>query len=50
MALLAVHLPDIHWVVRIAPSLLVYACVLVLLARERVLHAGNTVWQCLGGH
>lgn len=49
MALMASYLPHLNWVVKIAPSLLVYACVLVLLARDRVLHAGNTVWQCLGG-
>lgn len=50
MALMAVYLPHLNWVVKIAPSLLIYSCVLILLARERVLHAGNTVWQCLGGH
>jgi O-antigen/teichoic acid export membrane protein len=49
MMLIAMYLPQVNWVVRIAPSLLVYALVMVLLARDRVLHAGNTVWQCFGG-
>jgi O-antigen/teichoic acid export membrane protein len=48
MALTAVYLPDFNWVLKIVPCLLVYGGVLVLLARDRVLHAGNTVWQCLG--
>jgi O-antigen/teichoic acid export membrane protein len=50
MALMATYLPDLNWIAKIGPSLLIYAGVMVLFARERVLHAGNTVWQCLGGH
>jgi O-antigen/teichoic acid export membrane protein len=49
MMLMAFSLPQVNWIVRIVPSMLVYGVVLVLLARERVWQAGNTVWQCFGG-
>jgi len=48
MALTAVYLPHVNWAVKIGPSLIVYAGILVLLARDRVLHARNTVLQCFG--